>query len=99
MTVSEWSATGAGQQLCVYLEVDPLDRRIRRESWALDEDDLEAIGQRELSAPRRGGPGNTSVNAHEALHHTSLALQRSGQNSASASETECYKLADMLRPG
>jgi hypothetical protein len=89
----------AGDELCVGLEVHSTHGRIRREARTLDEDDLETLDQRALRTPGRGGAEHAPVDEHETLHESSLALQRSGLDSPFSSETECYKLADMLRPG
>lgn len=89
----------AGDEDGVGLEVHALLERIRREARTLDEQQFEPLAQRPLTALRRGGAGDASADEHEALHSNSLSLQRSGPDSPFPSETRCYKLADMLRPG
>ena len=52
----------------VRLEVDPLDRRVRREPGALDDEELEALGERPLRAPGRTPAEDAPVNEDDALH-------------------------------
>ena len=49
-----------------------VDRRIRREPWAVEDDELEALGEWELCAPRRLPADDAPVDEDEALHRPSL---------------------------
>ena len=52
----------------VFLEVDAIDVRARREPRPLDERELETLCERALTAPGRRGAGHASVHEDEALH-------------------------------
>jgi hypothetical protein len=58
----------AAHERRIRLEVDALDRRTRREARALDDDELEALGQRTLLTPRRRAAEDAAVDEYEALH-------------------------------
>ena len=88
----------AGDELCVRLEVDPVDGRIGREPGSVENDELEALVQRQLSAPGRLASDDTAVHEYEALHRTILDVQRTHHFLSKEREIDCYKLADMLRP-
>jgi len=69
----------AGSNLCaeeirIQLEIDALDRQARRKAAALDENELEALGQRALRAPGRAGADDAPVNEDEPFHGMILAM-------------------------
>ena len=53
----------------VLLEVDALDRWAGGEARALDQQELEALGERTLGRPRRRRPRDAPVDEHETFHH------------------------------
>jgi len=83
--------------LRVRLEVDPVDRWIRRESWTVENDELEALCKRQLRTPGHAASDDAAVHEHEALHRRILDLQQTGSFLPQEAEMECYKLAGMLR--
>jgi hypothetical protein len=58
----------------VPLEVDPVDRRIRRKSRAVEDLQVELLFERKLSAPGRASPDDASVDEHEPFHGKILPL-------------------------
>jgi hypothetical protein len=58
----------ACHELAVRLEVHARDRGARREAGALDDDEVEALGQRTLLAPGRSPAEDAAVDEHEPLH-------------------------------
>ena len=57
----------------VVLEVDPVDRRVRRKAWAFDEDELERVGERALRSPRPSAADDAPVHEHDPLHRAIVA--------------------------
>jgi len=49
-----------------------VDRRIRREPWAVEDDELEALGEWELCAPRRFSAADASVDEDDPFHRPIL---------------------------
>ena len=89
-----------GDERTVGLEVDSVDRRVRRKTWAFDEDELEPIGECALRGPRPSAADDAPVDEHDPLHRAIVACcNEVGRISFSKATFWCHKVADMLRPG
>ena len=64
----------AGDELRVLGEVDAVDRRIRREARTFHHDQLEALGERGLCAPRSPSTDDTAVDEDETLHRRRILV-------------------------
>ena len=63
-------------ELRIRLEVDAIDRWIGREAGTLDDDELEALGERALRGPRPSRADDASVDEDEPLHRLILLAGR-----------------------
>jgi hypothetical protein len=62
------TAEEAGHEIRIALEVDALDRRVRRKPGAVEDGELEPPGERLLRGPGRLPSDHASVYEHEPLH-------------------------------
>jgi hypothetical protein len=67
------AAEEAGHEVCIALEVDTLDGRVRRKAGAVEDDELELLGERSLRRPGRPPGDHASVHQHESLHEPMLS--------------------------
>jgi hypothetical protein len=80
--------------------VDAVDRRIRRKSGPVEDDELEPVGELTLGGQGSATSHDAPVDEHDPLHRAIVTCcNEVGWISFRQALFGCYKHADMLLPG